>query len=92
MKAIWNSALIAQSDDVVVVEGNVYFPEGAVDRSYVTPSAARTTCPWKGVAHYYTLVVAGKENPNACWYYPAPKPAAATIGGRVAFARSVTVA
>jgi uncharacterized protein (DUF427 family) len=51
----------------------------------------RTICSWKGEAHYYTLAVGGKENPNACWYYPAPKPAAASILGRVAFVRGVTV-
>lgn len=91
MKAVWNSATVAESDDIVMVEGYAYFPESAVDRSYLKPSATRTACPWKGVAHYYTLVVAGKENPNASWYCPEPKPAAASIKGRVAFAKSLAV-
>jgi uncharacterized protein (DUF427 family) len=92
MKAVWNSATVAASDDIAMVEGNAYFPESAVDRSCLKPSATRTTCPWKGVAHYYTLVVAGKEHPNAGWYYPEPKPAAASIKGRVAFGKGVAVA
>jgi uncharacterized protein (DUF427 family) len=91
MKAVWNGAVIAQSNDTVVVEGNHYFPESAVTRSYLKPSSTHTVCGWKGTASYYTLVVDGKENADACWYYPDPKPAAAQIKGRVAFWRGVRV-
>jgi uncharacterized protein (DUF427 family) len=91
MKAVWNSITIAQSDDIVMVEGNAYFPADALDPACIRPSATRTTCPWKGVAHYYTLVAAGREDRDACWYYPEPKPAADAVRGRVAFARSVSV-
>ncbi|HVG45371.1 MAG TPA: DUF427 domain-containing protein [Longimicrobium sp.] len=50
-----------------------------------------TVCPWKGTASYYTVVVDGKENPDAAWYYPDPKPAASNVAGHVAFWRGVTV-
>jgi uncharacterized protein (DUF427 family) len=91
MKAIWNGAVIAESADTVVVEGNHYFPESSLNRAYVKPSDTHTICPWKGTASYYTLVVGGQENPDACWYYPEPKPKAAEIKGRVAFWRGVQV-
>lgn len=91
MKAIWNGAVIAESDDTVVVEGNHYFPEAAVDKKYLQPSDTHTFCPWKGEASYYTVVVDGETNKDAAWYYLEPKPAAAEIDGRVAFWRGVKV-
>lgn len=91
MKATWNGAVIAQSDDTVVVEGNHYFPERSLDRQYVTFSNHKTSCPWKGQAHYYSLMVNGEMNPDAVWYYPDPKPDAEMIRGRVAFWKGVKV-
>jgi uncharacterized protein (DUF427 family) len=91
MKAIWNGVVIAASDDTVVVEGNHYFPASALDRRHVIDSATTSVCPWKGTAHYYTLSAAGRENPDACWYYPDPKPAAKQIRDRVAFWKGVEV-
>ena len=90
-EAQWNGRVIARSDDTVVVEGNHYFPEDVLDRALLKPSGTTTTCPWKGTAHYYTLVVDGQENEDAVWYYPDPKPAAAEIKGRVAFWKGVKV-
>lgn len=91
MKATWNDVVIAESDDTVVVEGNHYFPADALRREYVTESAHRSVCPWKGTAHYYSLAVNGAQNPNAVWYYPEPLPAAKEIAGRVAFWKGVRV-
>jgi len=91
VKAVWNDVVIAESDRCVVVEGNQYFPWEDVKQEYFQPSATHTTCPWKGVASYYTLNVNGKTNPDAAWYYPDPKPAAAQIKGRVAFWKGVKV-
>lgn len=90
-KAIWNGVTIADSDDTVVVEGNHYFPRQSVDASVLRPSDTHTTCPWKGLASYYTLVVDGAENKDAAWYYPDPKPAAAEIRDRIAFWKGVQV-
>lgn len=89
MKATWNGAVVAESDDTVVVEGNHYFPADAIKREYFQNSNTHTTCPWKGEASYYTLTVDGKTNPDAAWYYPTPKPAAEEIKDRVAFWRGV---
>jgi uncharacterized protein (DUF427 family) len=91
MKAIWNGAVLAESDDIVTVEGNHYFPEASLNRDYVTFSNHRTSCPWKGQAYYYTLFVNGEMNPEAVWYYPEPTEAAANIKGRVSFWKGVKV-
>jgi uncharacterized protein (DUF427 family) len=90
-KATWNGELIAQSDDVVVVEGNLYFPKSAVRPGLLRPSATLTTCPWKGSCSYYDLVVGGQVNADAVWFYPAPKDAAKQISDRVAFWKGVQV-
>ena len=89
--ASWNGAVIAQSDDFEVVEGNVYFPESSVNRAYLRDSGTHTVCPWKGTASYYSLMVDGKENPDAAWYYPDPKPEASNIEEHVAFWKDVRV-
>ena len=91
MKATWNNAVIAQSDDTVVVEGNHYFPPESVNREYLQSSNSHTHCPWKGAASYYNLVVNGETNKDAAWYYPEPNDAAAKIKDRVAFWRGVKV-
>ena len=91
MKAIWNGTVIAESDDTVVVEGNHYFPAEAVKKDYLLASNTKTMCPWKGEARYHTLFVDGDANPDAAWYYPAPKEAAAEIKDRIAFWKGVAV-
>lgn len=91
MKAVWNGAVLADSDDTVVVEGNHYFPPSSVNRTYLEPSSKQTTCPWKGEASYYAVVVDGQRNEDAAWYYPAPKDAAKEIKDHIAFWRGVEV-
>ncbi|MEB3171251.1 MAG: DUF427 domain-containing protein [Synechococcaceae cyanobacterium] len=92
MEARWKNRVIASSDDIVTVEGNAYFPAESLDSGCVRPSPHRTVCGWKGVAHYYDVVVDGTVNANAAWFYPEPKEAAAEIKGRVAFWKGVEVA
>jgi uncharacterized protein (DUF427 family) len=91
MKATWNNAVLAESDDIVTVEGNAYFPAASLNRDLFRPSEQTSRCPWKGEAHYYSLEVDGMRNDNAAWYYPDPKEAAANIRNRVAFWKGVTV-
>ena len=91
MKAIWNGAVLAESDDTVVVEGNHYFPPDSISREHFRESETHTVCPWKGTASYYDVVVGGDVNRDAAWYYPQPKDAALQIKDRVAFWRGVRV-
>jgi uncharacterized protein (DUF427 family) len=89
--ASWNGTVVAESDDIVTVEGNAYFPRAAVRDDVLRPSDTQTVCSWKGTASYFTLEVDGRTNPDAAWYYPDPKDAAREITGRVAFWRGVEI-
>jgi uncharacterized protein (DUF427 family) len=90
-RAIWNGQVIAETDRYELVEGNVYFPPETIRREFFRPSQTHTVCGWKGQASYYDVVVGGQINRDAAWYYPDPKPAAASIKDHVAFWRGVTV-
>lgn len=91
MKAIWNNAVIAESDATIIIENNHYFPLDSVKEEFLVSSDTHTFCPWKGEASYYTLEVNGQHNKDAAWYYPSPKPAAQNIKNHVAFWRGVQV-
>ena len=90
-RATWRGALLAESDDTVVVEGNHYFPPGSLVREHLVDSPTTSVCGWKGTARYYDVVVEGESNAAAAWYYPDPKPEAEAIRGRVAFWKGVEV-
>jgi uncharacterized protein (DUF427 family) len=90
-RASWNGVVIAESDDIVVVEGNAYFPEAALKKEYFKGSDTHTSCAWKGTASYFSVVVDGKTNADAAWFYPRPSDAAKQITGRVAFWKGVVV-
>jgi uncharacterized protein (DUF427 family) len=91
MRASWHGAVLVESDKTVMVEGNHYFPADALRREHFRESDHHSTCPWKGTASYYDVVVGDEVNANAAWYYPAPKKAAREIKDRVAFWRGVEV-
>ena len=90
-RAIWNGAVLAESTDGVVVEGNYYFPPDSINQQYFERNENTSMFPWKGTANYYDVVVDDERNTDAAWYYADPKPAAAEIKGHVAFWRGVTV-
>jgi len=91
MKAVWNDTVIAESDNTIVVEGNHYFPPDSVNREHLKDNDMHTTCPWKGEASYYNVVVGDNINEGGAWYYPDPKPEAKNIKDYVAFWRGVKV-
>ena len=91
MKAIWNEKIIAESNNTIVVENNHYFPNNSINKEYFEDSSNHSTCPWKGEASYSTIIVDGKSNRDAAWYYPNPKPAAKEIQNYVAFWKGVKV-
>jgi uncharacterized protein (DUF427 family) len=91
-RASWNGQVIAESSDLVVVEGNDYFPQDSLKKEFFKATEHHTTCAWKGVASYFDIEVAGQVNAGAAWYYPTPSAAAKNIEGRVAFWRGVVVA
>jgi uncharacterized protein (DUF427 family) len=91
MKAIWNNKIIAESKDTIIIENNHYFPAASIKKEYFTLSTTHTVCPWKGTASYYNIVVDGKKNNDAAWYYPEISDLAKSIQGRIAFWKGVTV-
>lgn len=91
MKAIWNGTVLAESEDTVVVENNHYFPRESLHEEHFSESTHSSVCPWKGEAHYLDVIVGDAVNRQAAWYYPDPKPDAASIRGRVAFWKGVRV-
>lgn len=90
-KATWNGAVLAETDDHEVVEGNIYFPPESLNREYFSDSDKQTHCPWKGDASYYNVTVDGEVNPDAAWHYPQTKEKAKNIEGYVAFWNGVEV-
>lgn len=90
-QAIWNGVVVAESDRCEIVENNYYFPPDSIKSDYFQPSNTHTVCGWKGTASYYSLLVEGKTNADAAWYYPEPKDAAKNISGYVAFWKGVQV-
>lgn len=91
MKAIWNDKIIAESDNTINIEGNQYFPPQSINKEYLVESEMNTVCHWKGTASYYNVVVDGKTNTDAAWYYPTPSGLAANIKGYVAFWHGVEI-
>ena len=91
VRAVWNGAVLAVSDETVRLEGNHYFPPESLAQEYFQPSATHSTCPWKGQASYLTVTVDGRTNPDAAWYYSQPRRAAAKIRGYVAFWHGVKI-
>lgn len=91
MKAIWNNQVIAESDDVVYIEGNSYFPENSIKKEYFKTSNSHTVCHWKGTASYFHLDVDGQVNKDAAWFYPEPSELAKKIEGRISFWKGVRI-
>ena len=98
MKASWNNQVIAEADkdQLIYIEGNWYFPSDSINKVFFNVSNHRTSCPWKGEASYYDVIVDGKTNDNAAWYYPNPLPGSITrvrkdFTNYVAFWRGVTI-
>src|SRR5258708_28327372 len=83
-RAVWNGAVLAESDATVVVEGNHYFPIGEVRTVHLQASDSHTVCHWKGVACYYHVVVRDDVNRHAVCVFPVPSKLAETINGHFA--------
>ena len=91
MKAIWNNTVIAESEDIVTVEGNHYFPINSIKKEFFKESTTKTLCPWKGSANYFSIEIDGKINADCAWYYPKPSFLAKKIKDRIAFWNGVEI-
>jgi len=89
MRVTRNNRVLAESENTIVVEGNHYFPPDSVNWEYFQKSDTHTTCPWKGEANYYNIVINKEVESDAAWYYPEPKETVNQIKNHVAFYRGV---
>lgn len=90
-RAVWNDVVVAESDDVVVLEGNRYFPRDSIVDSNLVDSSTWSLCPWKGIARYHSVTADGVVARDGAFHYPHPTPFARRIKGRVAFWNGVVV-
>jgi uncharacterized protein (DUF427 family) len=89
MRVVRQNVVLAESDDIIIIEGNHYFPPDSINWAYFQKSNTHTTCPWKGAASYYKIVIGDKVEEDAAWYYLEPKEAAKEIKNYVAFYKGV---
>ncbi|WP_129339670.1 DUF427 domain-containing protein [Cellulomonas endophytica] len=96
--AMLNGTVLAEAseEDVLHIEGNVYFPPAAVRTELLEASATPYTCPWKGECQYWDVRAGGTTLHDRAWSYPHPYPSASDRVGRdfsgyVAFWKEVQV-
>jgi uncharacterized protein (DUF427 family) len=92
MRAALGSRVIAQSDDVVELDGYAYFPRSAVRMEWLElapKSADDLRCP-HGV-QFYDVVIDGVRHERAAWSYEAPRGAMTRVAGRMGFWEDVEV-
>jgi uncharacterized protein (DUF427 family) len=71
--------VVAETDrPMLVVETGLpprwYIPRADVRVDLLTPTDTKSTCPYKGVASYFTAHVDGTEHEDIVWSYVAPWP------------------
>ncbi len=91
MRAIWNKTVLADSENTILIEGNHYFPPESVNFEYLAQTDTRSTCPWKGIASYFSIQINSEQNPDAAWTYTDPKPKASNIKDHIAFWKGVVI-
>lgn len=91
MKATWNGVVLAESDDIVTVEGNAYFLRDSLNDEYFDQSKSVSLCLWKGKASYFSVTVNGQTNKDCAWYYPKPSFLAKKIKNRIAFWKGIQI-
>ena len=98
MKAVVDGTVVAEAprEDLILIEGNWYFPPASVVGDLLEPSPTPYTCPWKGACQYFTLVVDGQRREDLAWSYPtlydgAVQRVGKDFAGYVAFDRAVQV-
>jgi uncharacterized protein (DUF427 family) len=83
MKAVVGDIIVAEAanEAVVIIEGNAYFPPNSV-ADVLRNSSTPYTCPWKGKAQYYDVVIGEALLKDGAWSYPKINDSAATRVGR----------
>ncbi len=91
-RAVFDGVVIADSQDVRVVEGRTYFPRSSVSDDVLVASPTTSQCFWKGKARYWHVVGETETAMDAAFTYERPWPLARRlVTNRVAFWREVEV-
>jgi len=90
VRAAFERHVIADTDDALILKEAdyppvVYFPMDDVDMGFLSKTEHHTTCPYKGLASYWSIYMEGRIAENAVWAYEDPYPAMSALNGRVAF-------
>ena len=98
MKATLNGTVIAEApkEELVMIEGNWYFPPASVNTEYFSDSPTQYNCPWKGDAKYFVVKSGDDLLQDRAWSYPTPYPKSfdrvgQDYSGYVAFWKEVKV-
>ncbi|HYD95857.1 MAG TPA: DUF427 domain-containing protein [Noviherbaspirillum sp.] len=89
MKAIWNGMVIAESDDIVLVETDYFFPLASVKPEYLRLSRTTAAAAASHSVITFNLQAGRLKCSDAVWYYDHPRYAPAGVFGRVAFRKEV---
>lgn len=89
VKVTFNGEVIADSADAIKMEETgcapvFYLPRKDVKMEWLSRTAHRTHCPFKGDASYFTLSN-GRTSENAVWSYEHPYDEMSAIKERLAF-------
>ena len=91
-KAIFDGVVVAESDDVRVVEGLTYFPADSVKPGALTESPTTSQCFWKGKANYWHVEGGSDVALDSAFEYRKPWPLARKlVTNRVAFWKDVEI-
>lgn len=91
MKAVWNGKTIAESNAIIDLEGDYYFPLSSLKKQYFLASQTKSHCPMKGRARYLSLKVNGRFLESAAWYYSPEEDCADLLKNRVGFWKGVEI-
>jgi len=92
VRAVLDGVVIAESDQVKMVEGMAYFPMDSVDMSRLSESPTSSRCFWKGKARYWHVEAGDDLALDAAFAYPKPWPLARPlVTDRIAFWREVSI-
>lgn len=85
VRAVLDGVVLAEADEIVMLEGNAYFPPDTVNWDHLDENTKTTRCPWKGKANYFDAAVGGEQHRSVGWTYHSPSKAASNIADHVAF-------
>jgi uncharacterized protein (DUF427 family) len=91
MQALFRNAVVADSSDIVTLDGEHFFPRTSVNASMLLSSNHRSRHARYGNETWYSLLVDGEMLPEAAWAYLDPSEAGETLRDRVAFTRGVRI-